>query len=613
MRSLPKIGFPKLGFRREASILLPAALLGLIALSTFTLFSYRASIARLVDDERNRAASTAAAIASQLGRSLPDEAALSRMLLGADAVAIIDATGLPIVEVGIGSAPTNLALPEILEPLGLGPLSATGTVVGLSPMASGPSEPTFVRVDYRAPVLLGQSRTMPLLVALVLSVNAGLLILVILYLRHLLRPLDALLDRAKTLRGEQKTDQDDVEMLLETFERAVSALGERQPADPATTPFEADVAALQRTLATGLESGLLVLDGRGDVLSINPAGRALLEIDREVVPGTTLEALLSEDNPLRLTLEEAIASGRGIQRRECELEGASERTVGLTVHPLHRDGAVRGWLGLFADLTEIRKRNEEERLSESLEQIGALTAGLAHELRNGLASLRGYLTLIERNAAGELQPDALDEDLRELRHEADHLQRVVEDFLSFARPGSVRVEPVELERLVHRAASDPVLAKVAIGVRSDVGAAEVSGDPQLLERALRNLLHNAARAQREGAHADEALRVRIVEIEEGFEVLIEDRGPGIADAVRDRLFHPFASGSPQGVGLGLALSRRIAQLHGGTVRLENREGGGALARLQVPRDRFVTNGDTKEPFDEAPRSTGDSVEPPRSQ
>ncbi|MEM1245438.1 MAG: ATP-binding protein [Acidobacteriota bacterium] len=582
--------WPKLGFRREASILLPAALLGLIALSTFTLFSYRASISRLVDDERSRAASTAAAIASRLGRSMPDEATLSRMLLGADSVAIIDEMGLPIVEVGIGSAPAPLALPNVREPVGIGPLSATGTIVGLSPMATTPSEPTFVRVDYRAPVLLGQSRALPLLVALVLSVNAGLLVLVILYLRHLLRPLDALLDRAKSLQGTEPSDKDDVEMLLETFERAVTAL--ERPVDGDDPPaFEADIAALQRTLATGLESGLLVLDARGEVLSINPAGRELLEIEREVDPGTNLEELLPADDPLRQTLEEAVASGSGIQRRECDLTGASERTVGLTVHPLHReDGAVRGWLGLFADLTEIRKRNEEERLSESLEQIGALTAGLAHELRNGLASLRGYLTLIERSATVEAQ--ALQEDLVELRHEADHLQRVVEDFLSFARPGSVRVEPVVLERLVHRAASDPVLAKVPIAVRSKIGTAEVSGDPQLLERALRNLLHNAARAQREGAHADEPIRVRIVAVDEGFDVLIEDRGPGIADAVRDRLFHPFASGSAQGVGLGLALSRRIAELHGGTVQLRNRDEGGALARLHLPHDRFVTNRDT---------------------
>ena len=547
---------PRLGLRREASILLPAAVLVLIAMSTFTLFSYRSAVDRLVDERREQAARLAAQVATQLGGSLPSEATLSRLLLYADALSVLDRDGVPLVEVGPLSGPPPFPVAQVTEPLGIGPDEVTGAIVGLSPAGSTTGEPRFVRVDLRATTLLGQTRSLPLLVTFVLGINAGLLILVVLYLRHLLRPIDALLDRARTLRGEAREGEDDVQLLLDTFERAVDALRERM------SPFEDDVAALQRTLATGLESGLLVLDGEGTLLSVNPAGCALLELDPERVAGSALRDVMDDGDELRQTLEDAIARGEGVQRKECHLRrGGQDVTLGLTLHPLRRDdGAIRGWLGLFADLTEIHRRSEEERLSESLEQIGALTAGLAHELRNGLASLRGYLTLIERGAERPLDRDELLEDLSEIRHEADHLQRVVEDFLSFARPGSVRIEEVDLERLIHRAASDPVLARSKVTVRRESTFPPLQGDPQLLERALRNLLHNAARAQGEGSRPHDPIRVRLLRTAAGVEVRIEDDGPGVPDKLRDRLFHPFASGSTQGVGLGLALSRRIAEL-----------------------------------------------------
>ncbi len=583
---------PRLGFRREAQVLLPAALLLLIGLSTFTLFSYRSAIQRLSEERREYAAEMARDIASQLGARAPSEAELRRKMSGADGLAVIGPSGEPLLELGLSASPLPFDASAIERPSGFGPSEVTGTVVGISPF--GPTdERLLLRVDLQAATLLAQARSLPLLLLLVLGVNLGLLLLVVLYLRHLLRPLDAILESARALRGEDAHEaaDDDVELLLDTFERAVDALRER------SSPFEDDVAALQRTLATGLESGLLVLDSEGTLLSINPAGSELLHLDAESAASVHYSELMEEGDELRATLDGALASGQGVQRKECSLErGGRTLRLGLTLHPLKReDHAIRGWLGLFADLTEVHRRSEEERLSESLEQIGALTAGLAHELRNGLASLRGYLTLLERGAAAD-EPGDLTEDLAEMRHEADHLQRVVEDFLSFARPGSVRIESIELERLLHRAASDPALARASVVVRRETECPPIQGDPQLLERAIRNLLHNAVRAQAEGRAPDGAVQVRLSADTEGATVRVEDEGPGIDPALEGRLFHPFASASPQGVGLGLALSRRIAELHGGTIRLENRPEAGACAVLFLPRDRFVTEGNDTVPL-----------------
>jgi signal transduction histidine kinase len=268
------------------------------------------------------------------------------------------------------------------------------------------------------------------------------------------------------------------------------------------------------------------------------------------------------------------------QRREIEIQRAGERrTVGLTVHPLRRDdGKVRGSLILFADLTETRKRAEEERLGASLAQLGELSAGLAHEQRNSLATLRGYLTLIERAPDEESITDYLEE----IRRESDHLQRVLEDFLSFARPGSVRHEEVDLAAIARRAALDPALDGFEVEVISEAGEdAAIKGDAQLLERAVRNLLHNAAEAER-GAGLEGPLRVRLEASADGPTLSIEDRGPGLPAEVRERLFQPFATGRAGGVGLGLALARRIVDLHGGRLTLEDRGEGGTRATISIP-------------------------------
>ncbi len=220
----------------------------------------------------------------------------------------------------------------------------------------------------------------------------------------------------------------------------------------------------------------------------------------------------------------------------------------------------------------------QRTLERSLSLLGELSAGVAHEMRNSLATLRGYLTLLE-----DVEDDEpIDEYIAELRRETDHLKRVLDDFLTFARPGSARMEEIEIVPLAHRAAADPALEGFPVKVRyENAESLRVLGDVQLLERALRNLLHNAAQAQRE-TEPDKPLEMSISRVGEKVHLTLDDRGPGLPEEIRERLFHPFATRRPGGVGLGLALTRRIVELHRGGLKLEDREGGGTRASLWLP-------------------------------
>jgi len=237
-------------------------------------------------------------------------------------------------------------------------------------------------------------------------------------------------------------------------------------------------------------------------------------------------------------------------------------------------------VGEIAQLTEAYRLSREERLADSLTQLGELTAGVAHEMRNSIATLKGYVELIDRDPAREM----LVENLAEIRRESEHLHRVLEDFLSFARPGSVRLARVDLRQVLVRALEDPALGGQAYRLRVEPeGDWAVSGDSQLLERALRNLLSNAVGAQARAGREGNPLLVSLCSAGEMLKIRLQDSGEGIPPELLPRLFEPFAAGHPKGVGLGLALTRRILILHGGQVSLESEEEVGTTANVLLPK------------------------------
>jgi signal transduction histidine kinase len=574
------------GLRREVPVLLPIALLLLLALSAFTLLSYRNALLLLAEERRGEAARLAQAFAAEAERAGGGAGELQRLVqLPALApvtrgVVVLDAAGRARASSGevppAPLAPLGGRLPS--APLARGPnADVPGAVAGFAPLAGGGA----VRVDLAASLLHAQLRALRLLLFVVLAADAAVLALVVVFLNRLLAPFETLLARARQV-GEPDGG-DEVEFLLATFEQARAALAAREGS------AEDDLAALERTLTASLQSGLLLLDREGRVLALNGVGADLLGTSAPS-PGAALAEVLAGQPELNDLLATAIAGGQGIRREECAVRsesrlGSEVRTVGLTLHPLRRDdGEVRGHLVLFADLTEARRDADEARLAESLTRLGEMAGGMAHELRNSLATLSGYLTLLERRPDEETVADYM----AEIRRESDHLQRVLDDFLAFARPGSVRMRDFELAPWLRRAAADPVLAGVAVALGPVPPGTALRGDPQLLERALRNLLHNAAEAHR-AADGEGPVEVAVEPGDDGgLDLVVADRGRGLPAQVRERLFHPFATGRAGGVGLGLALAHRIVVLHGGRLRLDDRPGGGTLARIVLPREALVS-------------------------
>jgi signal transduction histidine kinase len=384
----------------------------------------------------------------------------------------------------------------------------------------------------------------------------------------------------RDMRGQLREGGQDRLFMAAALEEALAKLRaqERAMADRAAASER-----LSDEIVTSLTAGLLVAGINREIRILNPAGRRLLHLAQDP-PAGDYRVLLAPVSALTSLIDECLATGRAIVRRSIEMpHTASAAThLGVTVSPMFDDkGEMHGAICLFTDLTEVMDLEEQLRLKDSLARLGELTAGLAHEFRNGLATIHGYSRLIEID---EL-PAAYRPYVQGIRDETDSLGAVVTNFLNFARPTQLTVAPVDLgalaDRAVAEARADRLAERGEITRTGEFG--RVDGDEVLLRQALGNLLRNALEAC---AAAKAAPRITVegqVDHAQGVARLtISDNGPGISPAVRDRIFRPFVTTKPDGTGLGLAIVQKIIVTHNGRVALAPHEGPGSSFQITLP-------------------------------
>lgn len=584
---------PALSARRESSLLLPVAVLLLVLLSIVTLASYRSALEAWRQHDHLLARRVAEVTGRKLaGHGIPSPADLHFAAPLADQVVLTDSLGRILVATGIPADGEEINPPPTAwqadEAASRGPDATTGgRVIAWQPLVLE-GRRLLVRIDLLVPGLASQLRVARVLTWLVVGMDLLLALLVLAYIRRLFAPYDELLSRARAqgrnlaaspATVDSKPPDEETEQMLTALRRALAFI--EKPED-ASAPSEDEIAAVSRMLGPNRETGVLIVDRELRLLSLNAAGAALLGVEPPATGESLVVALATAPEIVR-ALEQASRTQRPIDRLEVERKHP-HATLGLTVQLLRRDdGTVKGLLALFADASAAQRAQSERQLAMTLSQLGELAAGVAHELRNSLATINGYLTLIERRP----EEGTLADYLGEIRTESDHLQRVVTDFLTFARPGTTQLQPVSLTELVSRAVADPALGTTPIDLGPLPGEKPVlSGDPVLLAHALRNLLTNAATAQKE-TRPEIPLEVAIERCDDGgWRIAVRDRGPGLSPRVRNRLFQPFVSGDASGVGLGLALAYRILDMHGGRLRIAPREGGGTEAVAILPAGIF---------------------------
>jgi len=234
-------------------------------------------------------------------------------------------------------------------------------------------------------------------------------------------------------------------------------------------------------------------------------------------------------------------------------------------------------LALFSDVSEIRRLEARIALARHLADLGHVSAGAAHEFRNAAAAIDGFADLALRN------PERAPEHLKAIRREAQEMSRVTNDFLLFARPEDFLPETVALAGVAESAVEETERTFPGVRVERSGQLPEVSGSAVLLRRALVNLLRNAVEATPPERRRENGA-ILLDGSQRSGEVLVSvsDRGTGVEPSQREKIFLPFYSTKPEGIGFGLAIVVRIAELHAGTVEVNPRPGGGSIFALRLP-------------------------------
>ncbi len=276
------------------------------------------------------------------------------------------------------------------------------------------------------------------------------------------------------------------------------------------------------------------------------------------------------------------------------------------------DPLARFQASLAAVLQRLQQTQRDALRAEQLAWMGRMAASIAHEIRNPLMAIKLLIqTAGERPGGPHLRP----RDFQVLEEEIARLEQIVTGFLDFARPPRPHPQAVDVVAVTAAVLENirPKAESQNVALRLDGGDLPlvVQVDPNQLRQVLLNLLFNALEAQPDGGEIEVSVRLdRLTPAQPHWLLSVADRGPGLPE-VGERIFEPFVSTKESGLGLGLSICRRIAEMHGGTLTAENRPGGGAVFTLRLPCQPSLTppNG-TTEGTGEADR--WEAAPPPRT-
>ena len=344
---------------------------------------------------------------------------------------------------------------------------------------------------------------------------------------------------------------------------------------------------LYANVIASMSSGLLTTDSRQRVTFLNPPGGEMLGLDPAAITGRFL-AELELPFPCDWESIRTRARGREPYRAETEFERVegNRRVLGYSLRVLEGAEGDEGTLILFQDLTEVKKLERRARFNEQLAAVGELAAGIAHEIRNPLASISGSVQVL----SNELSVGSTERRLMEIIvSESNRLSGILEEFLRFVRPQERRVasfdvattisEVMEIFRL-----SDEVSDAHVIELDVSPGSSTLSGDRDQIRQIIYNMAKNAVRAMDAGGK----LTISGREEKRWYVIRFSDTGRGMSSDEIARIFTPFSTAFDGGTGLGMAIVRRIVEDHGGVIDVESRPGEGTTVTIQLPRVAHAT-------------------------
>ncbi|MQL52477.1 PAS domain S-box protein [Desulfofundulus thermobenzoicus] len=344
---------------------------------------------------------------------------------------------------------------------------------------------------------------------------------------------------------------------------------------------------LKQTAATILEQmlgGVIAVDASGKVTMFNRSAEQITGIEASHAIGRSLTDLFPKVAPEKLVPLQALQKGAPVGPVEEQWNFQGKNYILLTSADVLREknGRISGAVTVFHDITQLRHQQDLDHNREKLAVVGQMAAGMAHELRNPLTSVKGFAQLLGERLADEKNKEYLNIIIREI----DRTNEIIRDFLLLARPRSPRGELVDLNQLLNDLLplieSQCLLTEVDLVRCQDPALPVIPGEPDQLKQVLLNLIHNALQAMEGREKKTLTLATHYLPDSGEIKVVVRDTGTGMSPEVLKRLGTPFFTTKDAGTGLGLTVSYRIIENHGGRVEVESHAGAGSEFRLYLP-------------------------------
>ena len=417
----------------------------------------------------------------------------------------------------------------------------------------------------------------------------GVLILTIVLLRRMMagRPSGSAFEKAPIPRADNEPA-----FMTASMQAVIQRLREQEKELERLHKIEREraesTARFSEEVTRNMPAGLLVVGANGLITSSNPAAEQALGI--KTLAFRRYSEALGDSSKISALIEQCLSHGTVFRREQAAhiAPDGTHRELGVTISPIRRgQEKATGAICLLSDLTELASLQNQMQMRENLAALGELSAGIAHEFKNALATISGYAQMIHSDPAA---PDT-SENAGKILDQTRNVTHVVTEFLRYARPLDISAEPVSLAPLVDRAVSEIEELFPHTRIVTEGEFSEVAGDDGLLRQVLLNLVRNAAEAAT-AASAQPSVAVRGEVPNSGSalsqRIFIRDNGAGIAPEALPKLFLPFFTTKANGTGLGLAIVQKILLQHGGRIEARNRPEGGAEFILSLPVTRQVS-------------------------
>lgn len=336
------------------------------------------------------------------------------------------------------------------------------------------------------------------------------------------------------------------------------------------------IRTFSENLVEHIPIGIIATDASGSITSFNRAAESLLQIPASQAFGRNTREVM----PMQLTnCLERLSEEKTVIEDELSWSPAKDRMVDLDIiaTSMAEKGVFMGHVVIIRDLTEVKRLQHEIDRSRRLASVGRLAAGVAHEIRNPLSTIKGFATYFR-----DRYPDAEDRRTAEVMiEEVDRLNRVVGQLLDFSRPVRLRNSTVSITDLVRRSLdmikNGADERNIVVETDLPVDNLEISADSDSLSQALLNLYLNAVEAMPDGGR----LRVGAARDDGGIVITVADTGWGITKEDMLKIFDPYFTTKPSGTGLGLSIVHNIVEAHGGTMTVDSEPGGGTVVRFTI--------------------------------